>query len=1748
MRKRSEYHGRDVEMSVPDRERGGGWLLRDTITKPEQLDALNERWEAVRTEDLKHIEGDYFKKMATRGKMQQARGVRDSIKAIINRESPAQDIMVSEGGEDLIMQYEGGELTQGLEAKGLHVIDDRMGHVYVGQTPELAEAMKDIGEEVRMNQPHNANVYDMGRLYGYSPDDVAAFYDMRGWGHKEFIKDQQNSVVDPLLREMPAEPEIPTNADNQPLLKPTEPSEKNLHMDGDKPIWGAVIDPLDGYIIETITYEHAADNDFHHSFYMSPKSIQLMEDGEAIAAFDNGDGWLDGYGGELPEQTIKDLDKQLPPIAKSAGAAKTPQYELEKAKEKEKLIPLSFGNEQRVTKGEAGKAVLKATGKHGKITVDDLGKYFTKLQKEQHGKPLDIFNPADRKKAAKAAAAEIKYQDLTQEISGKGWYDKDIADTFYYLSHVPGLKSLVTNDDHRVIFTAIAGVTSNGTKVLENVPQATYQMRGYLKTGKIPAARLPPKTPKAVEEKRRRDFPEGLAPRRRDAVVKNMRVIRHLLKEKGEEGFAEWWLAEHPYRELQEIRKAVGIEPRPKNVNGNADDMKYGFKIIGDKTGNFSGVMNGVDATVKDVWNTRSTNRIFGTMFEKGKLVEAPRNASEGQAMDEFWAEVAAEVGENLRDTQAMEWYYEQQLYTSLGVKSIPENFSNGAIKALERFKVEIPELPEDFGVHQRDAVQVEEEPGTEIGVEPDAGQLIKEPDLTITGLRSRSTEAVLNAPFKKGQGNQWVKLPGMKREEIEAIGLAKFDSKDKLVGGFLAKTNKSISQEAVLDYMTDHGLGLGETIYGSGPTDTIDAEAINHARQMKADLVMLHDRFKGIVERTDPTRGLEIGQVPTPVKRSEVYNEEAVIGELRASMAGPHGVPGAYDNVVGEGWEPVLSPDPEPDDMADELLYWLPEGYQIWRREDVLTGDDRVDAIIHRNPGQMNTYTDEELDLINEVMVDHPLETPQAGRLNYPYLILDVQEDYVGVGKTPEEAAKMARDNRSGFRHRDAGLLPTPVGGRDQLRPMLAFIDTRDGGDDIMTHDEVQRIYDEIIVGGNDNATRYGGTSFSMAGGEKNTEILLKLPPVMTREEAGDKANELIHEMHKKYGDGWRNKATLSEIEAVNELDNIAGGPSTTEMLGGYDVIETSLSDLYEGEAVEYDLFETDNLAHRYAEVFDIPPERYDAEVPDAREDIVKALKEHDKANEKPTDIVSVYKYSEYGVEVGIQRDGKFNVINYNDEYTFETLEEAEDNLLEFLKGEGATFTEKNYTNNHWPGQKNVLAHIRGMDRKMAWTNQDGEDKTTDIFFGDEWQSDWHKAGQNEGYNTPEKIKQIVKIENAIREGASKDNLDEAFSTVVDAMKKEGLDIDEVPLVLDDSSFALHREDWPHDSATARVRVLQAYAQDAGMPNPGGVPDAPFKKTWPLLIAKRMIMEAVARGKDGIGWTSAETQLDRNGRNKKRTKGMRNFYGDPGKRYNKDGGELELDSAQHWAEPYPGQLDHHTTVQEFHAVLVGEFHQWMIDEGIASSASQEEILRHPNTTDAQAYWLRDWLRRESELLGEEPRPGGKAVQPMMMSIFNKIGSDYNLRVIENGFTPLYENKTEVANYVQSYRDTLEAMDDMSLAEEYAEVTDISVDDAMEGIEIEAENMIDELVERAETTLSAQRDRGEGFYEGQEARSSFKKEPGDPDAWFFPFNEEFIKAVKKGLSLFGATGAAIAVPALKKDEDPSGHLGEEDGI
>lgn len=137
-------------------------------------------------------------------------------------------------------------------------------------------------------------------------------------------------------------------------------------------------------------------------------------------------------------------------------------------------------------------------------------------------------------------------------------------------------------------------------------------------------------------------------------------------------------------------------------------------------------------------------------------------------------------------------------------------------------------------------------------------------------------------------------------------------------------------------------------------------------------------------------------------------------------------------------------------------------------------------------------------------------------------------------------------------------------------------------------------------------------------------------------------------------------------------------------------------------------------------------------------------------------------------------------------------------------------------YESSHW-SEPNILAHIR-FDERI-----DASGKRTMHIA--EIQSDWHQSGRKEGYKEP-----LNDLEKELQSLNAK-----TWDTTIT------------------------NEDF------ARLQQLKAEGVDVSLQRKvSGVPNAPFKTSWPELAAKRAIRWAAENGMDRITWDTGATQADR--------------------------------------------------------------------------------------------------------------------------------------------------------------------------------------------------------------------------------------------------------------------------------------------
>lgn len=161
-----------------------------------------------------------------------------------------------------------------------------------------------------------------------------------------------------------------------------------------------------------------------------------------------------------------------------------------------------------------------------------------------------------------------------------------------------------------------------------------------------------------------------------------------------------------------------------------------------------------------------------------------------------------------------------------------------------------------------------------------------------------------------------------------------------------------------------------------------------------------------------------------------------------------------------------------------------------------------------------------------------------------------------------------------------------------------------------------------------------------------------------------------------------------------------------------------------------------------------------------------------------------------------------------------------AEANAQQALSQSG-TKAAQPYRSSHWD-EPNVLAHIRFDDR----TGSNGER----VLHVAEIQSDWHQEGRKRGYREAKEneLAQLV---------AERDELSTDKRYAADSAREAEIQ--------------------------SKIDTLQQRIDQLGGGSPG-VPDAPFKTTWPELAMKRVIRYAAENGYDRVSWDTGATNAER--------------------------------------------------------------------------------------------------------------------------------------------------------------------------------------------------------------------------------------------------------------------------------------------
>ena len=188
-----------------------------------------------------------------------------------------------------------------------------------------------------------------------------------------------------------------------------------------------------------------------------------------------------------------------------------------------------------------------------------------------------------------------------------------------------------------------------------------------------------------------------------------------------------------------------------------------------------------------------------------------------------------------------------------------------------------------------------------------------------------------------------------------------------------------------------------------------------------------------------------------------------------------------------------------------------------------------------------------------------------------------------------------------------------------------------------------------------------------------------------------------------------------------------------------------------------------------------------------------------------------------------------------------------------------GGETDSANYRSSHWD-EPNILAHIRMTDRRGS----QGEK----VLFIEEVQSDWHQTGAKHGYHSTNKAlkakrQQLLSERDSLNQ--ERKNID--FAEVQAQQLQFHQEAAQLSTVAPELQEPMFREllakyaNTPYGKfQELSNRITDIEEEVRRMPFVmDGVPDGPFKKTWPELAMRRMIRYAAENGYDRVAWVRGE-------------------------------------------------------------------------------------------------------------------------------------------------------------------------------------------------------------------------------------------------------------------------------------------------
>ena len=276
---------------------------------------------------------------------------------------------------------------------------------------------------------------------------------------------------------------------------------------------------------------------------------------------------------------------------------------------------------------------------------------------------------------------EVRYQ-LDQVRSGKDWYHENTAQAFEITEkYLPTLKIDPQNPEEgqqqRVLFLAVGGIMSYSQDPGSSWDLACRAYEDYVRTGVIPSVN--PENGKLWAGGPGASSKQG-----------QLEMLNSMIGDLGERGTVDFLTGSHTNAVIADAREVYGgLKPGGGSLPMiHADEIVSGYMMFGPKASEFILSSNGTDAVAVDRWATRTLGRYSHDLTEmvtdrktgvtKIAMKDAPSD-KQRVVIKNMMTDVSRRVGIRPQQAQAVQWFFEQQLYNHMGASSKEKYFTDGA-------------------------------------------------------------------------------------------------------------------------------------------------------------------------------------------------------------------------------------------------------------------------------------------------------------------------------------------------------------------------------------------------------------------------------------------------------------------------------------------------------------------------------------------------------------------------------------------------------------------------------------------------------------------------------------------------------------------------------------------------------------------------------------------------------------------------------------------------------------------------------------------------------------------------------------------------------------------------------------------------------------------------------------------------------------------------------------------------------------